>query len=258
MRKQRKRVVATAIDAVKGDGWMITLSDMLLLILTFFVLLISMSSFDPGLLTETFVGLRPGSSGVLYKGSSMPIVVSSQKAQKEILERKDLACYRRLSPALSKLLDQLEKRLGKALKNITVTDGNLELEIMSDKLFGTLDDNLKPQGREILLILGRFLQGWPGLVEIEVYTDNFPLHTARFPDNNVLSARRGARLVEALVAAGGKGAKMLLAAYGADRAVTINDTPEHRQRNRRIVLRLPDWVELSGIKKSEADNILIE
>ena len=250
LRKQRKRVIATSIGTIKGDGWMITLSDMLLLILTFFVLLISMSSFDPGLLTETFVGLRPGSSGVLYKGSSMPIVISSQKAQKQILERKDLAYYRRLSPALSKLLDQLEKRLGKALVNVSILDGNLELEIMSDKLFGSLDDNLKPQGQETMLILGRFLQGWTGLLEIEVYTDNFPLHTSRFPDNNVLSARRGERLVEALVASGSKRSQVLLAAYGADRAVTINDTPQHRQRNRRIILRLPNWVALAGIEKS--------
>jgi len=249
LRKQRKRVVTAPFKAVKGEGWMITLSDMLLLILTFFVLLISMSSFDPGLLTETFVGLRPGSSGVLYKGSSVPIVISSQKAQKQIMERKDLAYYRRLSPALSKLLDRLEKRLGKALINAGILDGNLELEIMSDKLFGSLDDNLKPQGEDTLFALGRFLQGWAGLLEIEVYTDNFPLHTSRFPDNNVLSARRGARLVEALVTAGSKRSQILLAAYGADRAVVINDTPQHRQRNRRIILRLPDWVELSGIEK---------
>ncbi len=229
---------------------MITLSDMLLLLLTFFVLLISMSSFDPVLLTETFGGLQPGSSGVLSKGASVPIVVSAQNEPRPISERKDLAYYRRLSLPLSHLLDLLEQRLGKALVNVDVLDGNLELEIMSDKFFGTLDDKLKLQGEEILLDLGKFLRDWSGLLEIEVYTDNFPLHTSRFPDNNVLAAQRGAHLVEFFAQSGVKRSQILLAAYGADRAVVINDTPQHRQRNRRVILRLPGWVESVKVEKS--------
>jgi outer membrane protein OmpA-like peptidoglycan-associated protein len=35
-----------------------------------------------------------------------------------------------------------------------------------------------------------------------------------------------------------------LAAYGADRALAGNDTPKNRQRNRRIVFRLPGWAKL--------------
>ncbi len=252
MHKWHKKIGPSRLPPAGGEGWMITLSDMLLLLLTFFVLLISMSSFDPGLLTETFGGPKPGSSGVLSKGASVPIVVSTQSAQRPISERKDLAYYRRLSLPLSRLLDLLEQRLGKALINVDVLDGNLELEIMSDKLFGTLDDNLKPQGEEILLDLGKFLRDWSGLLEIEIYTDNFPLHTSRFPDNNVLAARRGVRLVESFTQRGFKRSQILLAAYGADRAVVVNDTPQHRQRNRRVILRLPDWVESVKVEKSES------
>ena len=235
---RRKKIAVVRPLPSTGDGWMVTLSDMLLLLLTFFVLLISMSSFDHGLLTEVFGGPRPGSSGVLNRGVSIPIVVPVEELQRDV---RDLAFYRRLSEPLSKLLDGLERRLGKALLRVDVIDGDLELEIMSDELFGTLDDTLKTRGEETVRRLGGFLQSWKGLLEIEVYTDNFPLHTSRFPDNNVLAAWRGERLVAALERNGIKRARVLLAAYGADRAVAVNDTPKHRQRNRRIVFRLPDW-----------------
>ena len=225
-----------------GDGWMITLSDMLLLLLTFFVLLISMSSFDHGLMTEVFGGPRPGSSGVLNRGATIPIMIPLEESQREVRERKDLVYYRRLSEPLSRLLDGLERRLGKALLRVDVVDGNLELEIMSDELFGTLDDTLKPRGEGTVRQFGGFLRSWSGILEIEVYTDNFPLHTPRFPDNNVLAAWRGERLVAALERNGIKRARVLLAAYGADRAVAVNDTPKHRRRNRRIVFRLSGWV----------------
>ncbi len=231
-----------------GDGWMITLSDMLLLLLTFFVLLISMSSFDHGLLSEVFGGPRPGSVGVLNRGTAIPIVISAEELQREVRPQKDLAFYRRLSEPLSRMLDVFERRLGKALLRVDVIDGNLEMEIMSDQLFGTLDDTLKNRGGETVRQLGGFLKSWSGLLEIEVYTDNFPLHTSRFPDNNVLAARRGERLVTALEKAGTKRGRVLLAAYGADRAVAVNDTPKHRQRNRRIVFRLPGWAHEVGKK----------
>lgn len=227
-----------------GAGWMLTLSDMLLLLLTFFVLLISMSSFDHGLLSDVFGGPRPGSSGVLNRGTSIPIVMDPEEQFREVQERKDLAFYRRLSGPLTRLLDKLEKKLGKALLRVDVVDDNLEIEIMSDVLFGTLDDTLKPQGDEVIRQLGGFLKSWSGLLEVEVYTDNFPLQTARFHDNNVLAAWRGERLVSSLERFGIKRAKILLAAYGADRAVAVNDTPKNRQRNRRIVFRIPGWAKL--------------
>ena len=243
---RRKKIVLARPLPSNGDGWMVTLSDMLLLLLTFFVLLISMSSFDHGLLTEVFGGPRPGSSGVLNRGATIPIVVPVDKPRQEVREPKDLAFYRRLSEPLSKLLDGLERRLGKALLRVDVIDGNLELEIMSDKLFGTLDDTLKNPGKEMIHRLGVFLKSWRGLLEIEVYTDNFPLHTTRFPDNNVLAARRGERLITALERDGIERERVWLAAYGADRALVVNDTPKHRQQNRRIVFRLPEWV--SGVE----------
>ena len=234
---RRKKIVVVRPLPSNSDGWMVTLSDMLLLLLTFFVLLISMSSFDHGLLVEIFGEPRPGSIGVLNRGASIPV----EELRKEVRERKDLAFYQRLSEPLSRLLNDLERRLGKALVRVDVIDDGLELEIMSDKLFGTLDDTLKTQGEETVRRLGGFLKTWNGILEIEVYTDNFPLHTSRFPDNNVLAAWRGERLAEALERAGIKRTRVLLAAYGADRAVAVNDTPEHRRRNRRIVFRLPDW-----------------
>ncbi|MEA3332785.1 MAG: flagellar motor protein MotB [Pseudomonadota bacterium] len=239
---RRKKMVRARPLPPGSDGWMVTLSDMLLLLLTFFVLLISMSSFDQGLLTEVFGGPRPGSSGVLNRGAGIPLVTSADEVLKDLRERKDLAFYRRLSEPLSRLLDVLERRLGKALLRVDVIDGNLELEIMSDQLFGTLDDTLKTQGEETLRQFGDFLKSWSGSLEIEVYTDNFPLQTFRFPDNNVLAAWRGERLVAVLEKNGIKRSRVLLAAYGADRAVAVNDTPKHRRRNRRIVFRLPGWM----------------
>ncbi len=221
---------------------MVTLSDMLLLLLTFFVLLISMSTFNHGLLKATFGGLRPGTNGVLYRGETLPIVVVENRAA-QARERRDLIYFRRLSPALSRLLDGLKQSLGPALRRAQVVDDSLELEIASDRLFGALDDNLKPDGEMVVRQLGRFLRDWKGPLEIEIYTDNFPLRTQRIPDNQVLAALRGERLVRVLAGTGLPVSRVRLAAYGPDRALVVNDTPAHRYDNRRVIFRLPGWAE---------------
>ncbi len=220
---------------------MVTLSDMLLLLLTFFVLLISMSSFDQTMLIRTFGASSPGNSGVLQRGDSLPLVTNREKPEAERSRPRDLIYYRRLSAPLSQLLDGLERDLGKSLLRAEVVDRDLELEIAGDRLFGTLDDNLKLEGRLVLARLCEFMRSWSGIIEIEVYTDNFPINTRRFPDSQVLAARRGERLVKTLAVLGLPSSRIVLAAYGSDRACVANDTPEHRRRNRRIVFRLPRW-----------------
>ncbi|MBN2706139.1 MAG: OmpA family protein [Deltaproteobacteria bacterium] len=231
-----------------GEGWMVTLSDMLLLLLTFFVLLISMSSFDKDLLRKAFGGLLPASSGVLHRGSSLNLDVPVEEVD-GLLRLRDQNHYEKLSEPLSRLLDQLEDQLGKTGLAVEVVDQGLRLELASDQLFGTLDDDLKSQGKVALRHLEKFFRAWAGLIEIEVYTDNFPLQTARFPDNKVLAAGRGGRLTEYLVHAGFKPERFSLAAYGSDRGLVANDTPEHRRRNRRVVFHLPEWVAATGGKK---------
>ncbi|HDS15821.1 MAG TPA: hypothetical protein ENN66_04265 [Proteobacteria bacterium] len=231
-----------------GDGWMVTLSDMLLLLLTFFVLLISMSSFDKDLLQKVFGGLLPAASGVLNRGTSLNLDVPV--AEIHGLSRvRDLNYYEKLSEPLSRLLDQLENQLGKTGLAVEVVDQGLRLELASDQLFGTLDDDLKSQGKVALRYLEKFFRTWAGPIEIEVYTDNFPLQTVRFPDNKVLAAARGGRLTEYLIHAGFKPERFSLVAYGSDRGLVANDTPEHRRRNRRVVFYLPEWLAASDGEK---------
>ncbi|MBW1644814.1 MAG: flagellar motor protein MotB [Deltaproteobacteria bacterium] len=236
----------TAEQRVEGsNGWMVTLSDLLILLLTFFVLLISMSSMDNKVLKKMFSAF-PDSLGVMNVGggSSLvpevkPLVVPPVSQVRSIA---DLAALRKLSPALSRLLDDLERQVGRSRVKLAVVDDDLCLEMASDLLFGTLDASLKPAGRRLLALLGPFLGRQAVPLVIEVYTDNFPLHTERFPDNWVLAAARGDVVARQLQRFGVAADRLSLAAYGPDRPLLPNDLPEHRARNRRLVIRLAGWL----------------
>ncbi len=223
---------------------MVTLADLLILLLTFFVLLISMSSMDKKVFKRMF-GAFPYSLGVLNMGGS----VSSQEKNEGLIVRPvaksrsiaDLAALRKLSLPLSKLLDDLEASAAGACLTASVIQDDLCLDIDSDVLFGTLDAALRPSAERLLSILAAFAATQPGELFVEVYTDNFPLHTEQFADNWVLASVRGSVIAGELQRRGVPESRLALSAFGPDRPLVPNDTPEHRARNRRVVIRLAGW-----------------
>jgi chemotaxis protein MotB len=79
-------------------------------------------------------------------------------------------------------------------------------------------------------------------LRVEGHTDDEPIKTTRFRSNWDLSASRAATVVSYLEQAHGIDATRLMAAgHGSQRPLVPNDTPEHREMNRRIeiVLEVP-------------------
>lgn len=241
---------------VKHNGWMVTLSDLLVLLLTFFVLLISMSSMDKKVFKKMF-GTFPYSLGVLNMGGS----VQSSDKQESLIVRSvatsrsiaDLTALRKLSPSLSKLLDDLEASSAGAHVTASVIDDDLVINMANDYFFGTLDAKLKPAAGKLLAELAAFLAKQPGTMVVEVYTDNFPLHTEKFPSDWVLAAVRGDLIARELQGHGIPESRLALSAFGPDHPLVSNDTPEHRTRNRRIVMRLAGWY--SSLEKKPLNHV---
>ena len=231
--------------AGNSNGWMITLSDLLILLLTFFVLLISMSSMDNKVLKKMF-STFPDSLGVMQVGGGLPLLKKVRPLMMSPVTRTrtivDLAALRKLSPSLSKVLDELEQQVGRSKVKVVVINDDLCLEVASDLCFGTLDAEIKPVGQKILAILGRFIARQSVSLVIEVYTDNFPLRTRKFPDNWVLAATRGDVVARQLQLQGVPAKRLSLAAFGPDRPVVPNDLSIHRAQNRRVIIRLTGWL----------------
>lgn len=112
----------------------------------------------------------------------------------------------------------------------------LAITINADVLFPEGAAQLSPKSRSTLqgvaTVLGRFRNP----VRIEGYTDNLPIHTARFPSNWELSASRAASVARLFSAAGVAPARLGIVGWGEYRPVASNATVAGRARNRRIVV----------------------
>lgn len=104
---------------------------------------------------------------------------------------------------------------------------------MSDVLFDTGSSTLKPGAREKLAKISGILLAHPGLtLQIEGHTDS--VGSDEF--NQELSERRSDSVRDFLAEQGVAGSSMSAKGFGKSQPVASNDTPEGRQRNRRVEL----------------------
>jgi outer membrane protein OmpA-like peptidoglycan-associated protein len=104
---------------------------------------------------------------------------------------------------------------------------------MSDVLFDTGSSTLKPGAREKLAKISGIVLAHPGLsLQIEGHTDS--VGTDEF--NQELSGRRADAVRDYLAQEGVPASSMIAKGFGKTQPVATNDTPEGRQRNRRVEL----------------------
>jgi len=239
-------------------SYMLTYGDMTTLLLVFFVFLfrvtegVSQARVDAAISSfRNALGVFPSSISVLRPDEVM--LVPRERGTKNYWGKE-------------KQLEELEKMLRKEVKKmqdigpgyLAMMKGKKELRITIDSvaLFDPGDAELKPAFRPVLDEIAQFIKDNHLMVEVEGHTDNRPISTARFPSNWELSVGRASRVIRYLIEQQGIPEDMLSASGYADtQPVATNDTPEGREKNRRIeiILKPTEETPLRGIQERARD-----
>lgn len=144
--------------------------------------------------------------------------------------------------SMNKVATRLERSLGNLIEDelisVTRTGKGLEVEINSSILFVSGSALLQAEAVPILVDIASIVRPVPNAIRIEGYTDNIPIETEVFPSNWELSAGRAASVVHLFADEGVDPFRMAAVGYGEYRPIAMNDTPEGRERNRRVVMLL--------------------
>jgi chemotaxis protein MotB len=246
-----KPTISNGVDEIRGSmakkrkqeensdtlGWMITFSDLITLMFTFFVLLLSLCSLEAGKIKQ-MQSACVEAIGILFEGQysevEFKIVVSSKKRiKKKVLETENL--LKQFSGMKARLLDENQQ-------------GSLEFEekeeglciiMRDDLLFNIGRAEINPESVSVLKQIGNSFKNFEGGVMVEGHTDNLPIDTERFPSNWELSTARAVSVVRYLTEEVGVDPMVLSAVgYGDTKPRVPNDTPENRRKNRRVKIIL--------------------
>ncbi|MGI6488893.1 MAG: OmpA/MotB family protein [Syntrophothermaceae bacterium] len=240
-RSRRRRRKKTGGD---GDGsgmerWLLTYSDLITLLMVFFVLMYTMSQVD----AQKFEAVANALSEVLG-GSSVSILETSGPSVVEGRSGQIIREGPGDTTSLQGNLEALEKQLHEYIKSTEGLAGNvllmeqergLVISIKDTLLFPKGSDVLSPGARDIILTVGESLQTLPNFIRVEGHTDNLPINTTKFPSNWELSVLRATNVVHVLSEEANIPEERLSASgYGEYRPLVPNDSELNRALNRRV------------------------
>ena len=205
--------------------WMTTYSDMVTLLLTFFVLIVSMSEVEQQRFMEALSHFN-GRRSVLLNDASTPAARPNET--REIYLQREEALDQ-----LSRYLrdNDLEEKI-----KVTVTEDGIHVSIADSVVFSSGQAELLASSRSILAKVSDALTPLAATVTVEGHTDNRPIRTAQFPSNWELSGARAASVVRFFLEQRGAlpAAHYKTVGHGEFHPVAGNNTAAGRARNRRV------------------------
>lgn len=216
---------------------MVTYSDMVTLLLAFFVLLLSFSTIDAGKFDDAVLSMR-GAFGILQRSPALDNATMRNPGADMTLQRPgvfvpDLAqitsVYDRVRAAIAELDD------GAGVTADIVENRGLVIRFDDNVLFDSGQALLRPDGLAILNKLAPILADIPNPIRVEGHTDNVPINTFRYPSNWELSTARAGAVIRYFIEEHGLDPNQMSAMGFAEfRPVADNATAAGRQRNRRV------------------------
>jgi chemotaxis protein MotB len=233
---QQKRERTSEGDGAGGiPAWICTYTDLITLMLAFFVILISFGTFEKGRIVK-FVGAFKGAFKILPGGFKTDPGEQVIDPGKEILRT-----FRAGGGIVTKLQGICEQQGVKRGVEFKTTNTGFEVTLADYSMFG-----LQSGSADILSGMKPFLDELAEtirqssyLVRIEGHTDNVPVKSQRFASNWELSTTRAVTILRYFLEEGGISPLRLSAAgFGAYRPLAPNDTEEQRAKNRRVMIYL--------------------
>lgn len=216
------------------NRWMVTFADLVMLLLTFFVLLLTMSSMDAKKLEDLFTHFKDATGVLEFSGakevSNLVTFVKKYNDTSSMLvidQSKFFASFE-----LPESLQEMRKKL----KMDLIADARgIVLSFQEDILFAAGEATA---GKELFPILDAVAEGIEGTsndILIMGHADSSPIGDNKNNTNWELSISRGLSVLEYFL----KQKKLAperfsVGGYGASRPMYPDDSPEHQALNRRV------------------------
>jgi chemotaxis protein MotB len=223
--------------------WMVTFSDLITLILVFFILLFSMSQIDIVKFQAIADSFQQKQILEFYP-SVIPLEESEIETNEEIDTREQRD--RDLQELLTEIKVYLKENKLNDIVVATRTERGVVLVLQEQALFDSGEAAILGSSYPFLNKVGNLLSQIPNFVKVEGHTDNRPISTDKFPSNWELSSARASSVIRYLTETENLDPKRFIAVgYGDTRPIAPNDTASNLQKNRRveIIVTDPDYEE---------------
>lgn len=138
--------------------------------------------------------------------------------------------------AVARMRQLLAPEIAEGLVAVEGDAQRLLIRVTAGRMFGSGSATVEPGYMRLLERIGAAVRAEPGRITVLGHSDNVPIRTVQFPSNFELSAARARAAMGIL--AGADGARFSSAGRADVEPLASNDTPQGREKNRRIEIVL--------------------
>ena len=226
-------------QALNPDAWMVTFSDLVMLLLTFFVLLLTMSSMDSKKLNDIFFRMK-GSAGVLELSGYKEITNLSNFVERYSESENNFVIDQNLLNNLipiEELNVKTQEMLNNYSKLLDIKDDErgIVVSFQENILFHSGQATLKKEVFPVLDSIASAIESSSNDIIIIGHTDNVPVSSQIYKSNWELSAYRSLVILEYFIKQKNlEPLRFTVGGYGPSRPLYANDNPKNRALNRRV------------------------
>jgi len=233
------------------ERWLVSYADFITLLFAFFVVMFATSQTDKAKAQAVSSSVKKALEGESLRsmvavvlggnvenrgqgnaqkdgaGGQKPVVNVEEKPNSKIVE---------LLPSLQVLSKELEQEIKNGTLQVSMGARGLTISFTQAALFPSGEELIAHDTYPTIQKIAAAIKQIPNPMRLEGHTDDVPIHNSRFRSNWELSAARSIALLELLNSFGVSRERMSIAGYADTAPLEGNDTPEGRQRNRRVDL----------------------
>ncbi|GAB3065438.1 flagellar motor protein MotS [Virgibacillus ainsalahensis] len=242
--------------------WMVTYSDMVTLILVFFILLFSMSQIDQikfDAVSDSF------QNRMIFDFQPSPVPMENPtentsdresgelsnefETPTDLPDRNDRDDSAQQEDSLDALMQNVERYLNENDLNNVITASRTKrgviLVLQESILFHSGEANILESGEPFLNRIGTLLNDIPNDIRVEGHTDSKPMLSYRYPSNWELSGARASSVVRYLVEKNDVyQERFSIVGYGETEPLVPNTNPDNMSKNRRVEIIIMEDVSI--------------
>ncbi|KHO61059.1 chemotaxis protein MotB [Thermoanaerobacter sp. YS13] len=208
------------------ERWLLTYSDMITLLLIFFIVMYTISTINATKFTQIASSLSRTFTGTNY--------VIGQYTGKSVVPG-NLENKSNLGKVQQQLNAFIKENNLQGMVTSYIDERGLVISLQDTLLFDLGSADVHPDEKDVLIKIGSMLKDLPNHIRVEGFTDDLPIHNSKFDSNWELSVIRATNVVKILVnEVGIEPQRISAVGYGEYRPVVPNDSEEHRRLNRRV------------------------
>lgn len=221
------------VEKENSERWLLTYSDLITLLMVFFVVLYSASNVNQKKyekLADSMSSAFTGGSGIFEDGHDVDENSSNSEITPLVQNEEEKL------QSIEGQVDAMIKELGlEDSVSTSMEERGLVISFNNSIFFDSAKANIKEDMKSKLVSLSTILNKIDNYVRVEGHTDNIPIKNQYYNSNWQLSSIRASNVVEFLIAQGNISPDRLSAVgYGEYRPIDDNTSEEGRAKNRRV------------------------